>query len=98
MAKKKGLGQDVEKSIKVMDELLDILAKFHSIPIKKGLKSNGVVDEKFSKVVNETKEQAYSLNIAVEDLLEQVKGVKPQANKRFAAQRIITKFLEQNQL
>jgi len=93
MPKKKGLGRDVNKSIEVMDDLLDCLKKFHSLPIKRGLHSNGIVDEKFGKMVNEAKEKAFAVSIAVEDLIDQVKGAKPAANKRFAC-RVVSKFLE----
>lgn len=93
MPKKKGLGRDVNKSVEVMDELLDCLGKFHTIPIKRGLQSSGMMDDKFSKAVNEAKEKAYALNIVIEDLLNQVKGAKPASNKRFAS-RVVSKFLE----
>ena len=96
MSKKKGLGRDIEKSIEVMEGLLSNLNDFHKIPVKKGLKSNGVVDDKFGKAVNEAKKKAYELHILVEDLLDEVKGAKPQANKRFACQRVISKFLSQS--
>ena len=93
MPKKKGLGRDVEKSIEVMDALADCLKQFHSMPIKRGLHSNGIVYDKFVKIVNDAKEKAYALSIAVEDLMDQVKGAKPAANKRFAS-RVVSKFLE----
>jgi hypothetical protein len=94
MPKKRGLGRDVNKSIEVMDDLLDCLKKFHSAPIKRGLHSNGILDDKFGRTVNETKEKAYSLSIVLEDLCDQVKGAKPASNKRFACNRIVSKFLE----
>jgi len=94
MPKKKGLGRDVAKSVEVMEELMDCLKKFHSMPIKRGLQSSGVMDEKFIKVVNEAKEKAFAASIAIEDLLEQVKGAKPASNKRFASERVVSKFLE----
>jgi hypothetical protein len=94
MPKKRGLGRDVTKSIEVMEELMDCLKKFHGLPIKRGLQSSGVMDEKFGKVVNDTKEKAFAASIAIEDLLEQVKGAKPASNKRFACGRVVSKFLE----
>jgi hypothetical protein len=93
MPKKKGLGRDVTKSIEDMDELLVSLKKFHSIPIKRGLHSNGIVDDKFGKMVNDTKEKAFALSIAIEDLIDQVKGAKPAANKRWAS-CVVSKFLK----
>lgn len=94
MPKKKGLGRDVTKSIEVMEELMDCLKKFHSMPIKRGLQSSGIMDDKFIKVVNEAKEKAFASSIAIEDLLEQIKGAKPASNKRFACDRVVSKFLE----
>jgi hypothetical protein len=94
MPKKKGLGRDVNKSIEVMEELMDCLKNFHSMPIKRGLHSNGIMDDKFGKIVNEAKEKAFAAGIAIEDLLEQIKGAKPASNKRFASQRVVSKFLE----
>jgi hypothetical protein len=94
MSKKKGLGQDVGRSIQIMDKLLGSLDSFHKMPVKRGLNSNGILDDKFNKVVNEAKEKAYALSIAVEDLRDQVKGAKPASNKRFASQRVISNFLK----
>lgn len=96
MPKKKGLGRDIEKSMEVMEDLMDCLGKFHSIPVKKGLKTNGIIDDKYGKSVNDAKEKASALHGIVEDLLDQVKRAKPEANKRFACQRIISKFLTQS--
>jgi len=76
-----------------MEELNNCLKKFHSLPIKRGLQSNGMLDEKFGKVVNDVKEKAYTLSIALEDLIEQTKSAKPASNRRFAS-RIVSKFLE----
>jgi len=44
-------------------------------------------------VVNDVKEKAYTLSIALEDLIEQTKSAKPASNRRFAS-RIVSKFLE----
>ncbi len=93
MPKKKGLGRDVNKSIEVMEHLADCLKKFHGLPIKRGLHSNGILDDKFGKIVNEAKEKAYTLSIALEDLLDQMKSAKPATSKRFAS-RVVSKFLE----
>jgi hypothetical protein len=93
MSKKKGLGRDINVSIEAMDELLSCLKKFHGIPLKRGLKSSKTYDDDVAKNVNNVMEKAFALNIMVEDLRNQVAGVKPKANARFASQRVIDKFL-----
>lgn len=94
MSKKKGLGRDINTSVEMMDDLLGCLKKFHGIPLKRGLKSNKVDDVNLAKLVNKVMEDSFALSIAVGDLKDQVSGVKPKSNARFACQRVISKFLE----
>ena len=97
MSKKKGLGRDVNKSLEVMEDLLKGLSEFHKIPVKKGLNGYLEEDEKkdFNDKVNKAKEMAFSLHMKVEDLKDEVKGLKPKSkgNSRFASQRVVSKFL-----
>jgi len=93
MSKKKGLGRDVNVSVEIMDDLIGSLKKFHSIPLKRGLKSNNAYDDDMAKDVNIIMTKAFDLNILVEDLRNRVAGVKPKASARFASQRVIDKFL-----
>ena len=93
MSKKKGLGQDINKSVDILNELLESLKKVHTIPLKRGLKSNKIVDEDIAKAVNTTMQKAFELSIMVEDLRNHVSGVKPKANARFSSVRVIDKFL-----
>ena len=93
MSKKKGLGKDINLSIKIMDELLVGLQKFHGMPLKKGLKSNKIDEDDISKVVNDALVKATALHTIVQDLRSDVAGVKPRASARFASQRVISNFL-----
>ena len=94
MSKKKGLGRDVNKSIEAMDSLLSALKEFHKIPLKRGLQSSKIDDEKLAKAINDSMEKAYNLTILVEDLRNMISGVKPPSgNSRFASHRIISKYL-----
>ena len=95
MPKKKGLGRDVDKSVSVMDDLVKSLNDFSRIPIKKGLKSNGVSDEKLTKMINEAFEKASALSNLVEDIKEAATGIKTDKNSRFAS-RIARKFISES--
>jgi hypothetical protein len=95
MSKKKGLGRDVNKAVEAMDALLGALKEFHKTPLKRGLQSIKFDDDKVAKAVNDTMEKAFQLTIMVEDLRNQVSGIKsPKGNSRFASHRVIAKFLE----
>jgi len=97
MSKKKGLGRDVNSSIEIMDSLLSALKEFHKMPLKRGLQSSKIDDEKLAKAINETMEKAFNLNIMVEDLRTQVSGTKmPKGNSRFATLRVVTNFLSRD--
>ena len=94
MPKKKGLGAQVNKSVEVMENLIECLGKFSHIPIKKGLTSLKPDDrEDVKKMINETSEIAFSLKNKVEDLKEKVVELKPKGNSRFA-RKIVARFLE----
>ena len=93
MPKRRGLGRDVNKSIEIMDSLVGCLRDFAHMPLKKGLHSNNISDEKLGKIINDTSEKAYVLLNAVEDLKGQIKGVKTDANSRFAS-RVVARYIE----
>jgi hypothetical protein len=94
MSKKKGLGRDVNKSIEIMDSLMSALKEFHKMPLKRGLQSSKIDDEKLAKAINDSMEKAFNLTILVEDLRSQVSGAKlPNGNSRFATKRIVANFL-----
>jgi FMN phosphatase YigB (HAD superfamily) len=94
MSKKKGLGQHLNKSLEIIDDLAGALREFHKIPVKKGLHSNKVDDPQLNKLVNDALEKAFNLSILVEDMRQQITGAKPpKANSRFASQRVVEKFL-----
>jgi hypothetical protein len=95
MPKKKGLGRDINASVEIMDDLLGCLSKFHDMPLKRGLKSNKMYEDDVAKVVNDAMNKAFALRTIVEDLRNEVSGMKPKTDtsKRFASQRVISKFL-----
>lgn len=93
MSKKKGLGQHLNKSLEVMDDLLKALKKFTGMPIKKGLAVNNVDDKEISKAVNESLVEASSLINKIEDLETSIKSIKPKGNSRFA-NRVVSRYLE----
>ncbi len=94
MPKKKGLGAQVNKSVKVMEDLIECLGKFSTIPIKKGLGSLKPEDrEDIKKMINETSEIAFSLKNKVDDLKDKVTERKPSGNSRFA-RNVVSKFLK----
>ena len=93
MPKKKGLGRDVTKSLETMDQLMASLKEFSHMPLKKGLHSNKVSDEKLGKMINDASQKAFELMTEVEDLKDQVKGIKTNLNSRFAS-RVIARYLE----
>ena len=95
MSKKNGLGKDVVKSMEIMDQLSECLRNFTSMPLKRGLKSNKIEDEKLVKVIDEASEKAMSLKNSIENIENQVKSAKPIANSRFAS-RVVKRFLEEN--
>ena len=93
MSKKKGLGRDVNKSLTIIDSLLQSLKTFIDMPLKKGLSSNKVVDNGLNKIINESLIEAFSLINKVEDLKGAIKSIKlQQGNSRFA-NRVISRFL-----
>ena len=93
MPKRKGLGRDIAKSLEIMDDLLKGLRKLSDAPIKQGLQTNNAYDEKFGKMINESKEQALALANNLEDLRDAVKKIKPNKNSRYGAQRVVANFL-----
>jgi hypothetical protein len=94
MAKKQGLGAQVNKSITVMEELVECLGKFANIPIKRGLSSIDKDErEDIKKMINESSEIAFSLKNKVDDLKEKVEELKPPKNSRFA-RNVVARFLE----
>jgi hypothetical protein len=93
MSKKKGLGKDIIKSVDVMDNLLLCLTSFHDIPVKRGLKSNEMLEDDISKAIDITMNKAFELKTLVSNLKDQIEGAKPKASARFAGQRVISKFL-----
>jgi hypothetical protein len=92
MSKKKGLGRDVSTSLESMDALLSALRDFTGMPLKKGLDSNKVADDKLLKMVNDSVEQAVKLHNMVHDLARSVKGLKTNVSSRFASQ-VVQRFL-----
>lgn len=93
MSKKKGLGQNVEKSITIMDDLVKCLKDFAHMPLKKGLVSNDTYDDDIGKLINTASEGAFSLKNSVDDLRHKVKSMKKKHNSRFA-NKVIARFLE----
>ncbi len=93
MSKKKGLGQHVEKSLTVMDDLAKGLKDFAHMPLKKGLVSNDTYDDDIGKLINSAKEEAFALINKIDDLKHKVKGMKKKHNSRFA-RNVVARFLE----
>lgn len=93
--KKNNLGRDITKSLETMKTLAGNLREFIDMPLKEGLASNKVADEKLFKSINAASEEAISLFNKVKDLHQMVSGVKSPGNSRFA-QKIVSKFLEQS--
>ena len=93
MSKKKGLGRDINSSLEIMDELLSCLKKFHSMPLKRGLRSNNVDNGDLEKLINKSLEDSFALSVMIGDIKGLVSKSKPKANARFASQRVISKFL-----
>lgn len=94
MPKKKGLGRDVTKSLEIMDDTLKILKKFSDMPLKRGLQSNKVLDDKLSKIINSSREKTSILINDIEDLTEAIKTIKTNQNSRFASQRVVQNFIK----
>lgn len=97
MTARKGLGQPVEKSLLVMDELKDALRSFSNIPLKKGLASIDMEpnDQKeLTKAINDTASEAFQLLNKIEDLQSQVRKARPKASTRFA-NRVVEGFLKE---
>jgi hypothetical protein len=91
--KKKGLGADINKSLEVISGILTELNKLSTeskMPIKRGLKSNGMLDEKMSKMVNEARKLGIELSNQLEDIQDAISQEKK--NNRFA-KRVVAKFL-----
>ena len=94
MPKKRGLGRDINKSLEIMDNLLNSLRDFAHSPLKKGLVSNNVQDEDMQKMFNKASEQAFALINMVGDLEHKVKGLNINRSSRFASSdRVVQKFL-----
>jgi len=93
MSKKKGLGQNVEKSITIMDDLVKSLKNFAHMPIKKGLVSNDTYDDDIGKLINSASEDAFSLINKIDDLRHKVRSMKKKHNSRFA-NKVVARFLE----
>jgi hypothetical protein len=97
MSQKKGLGRDVNSSVEKMEKLLECLKIFHDIPIKRGIHDNKIQDEikdPLLKDLDKAQDIATSLHSIVENIIHQVKKIKPtETNNRFACQRVIHKFL-----
>jgi hypothetical protein len=95
MPRKKSLGRDLDKSLELMDKLSGLLYDFTNMPLKKGLHTNRISDEKLVKVINEASEKALSLKNGIEDIKDQIKVMKPPKNSRFAS-RVVKRFIENN--
>lgn len=92
-------GQDIKRSIKIMEDLVSVLTKFGTIPLKKGMRSNKVLDDSSSRKITEILKRASELKVEIEDLLDMAKEVKPRAGEdpRFQtkmASRVLQQFLE----
>jgi hypothetical protein len=98
MPKKKGLGEDVNSSIEIMDELLSSLKAFEGMHLKRGLDSNGLLEEKLEGKIDEVQKLAHSLQLPIRNLREKIKDIKPISNVRFAPNAkvgsVVSKFLE----
>lgn len=94
MAKKKGLGRDLDKALEIMDELGKNLADFHKSPLKRGLQAMDIFEDDMAKKVNDALKQAFELSILIADLRHLVNTVKPAKNSRFAS-RIVERFLKE---
>jgi len=92
--KKKGLGRDIENSLEMMEILAGNLKEFAHSPLKKGLVSLKVDDEKLFKMVNEASEEAFGLINKIHDIRNAVKNINMYKSSRFAADRVISKFLK----
>ncbi|HMB17532.1 MAG TPA: hypothetical protein VKO61_01330 [Candidatus Paceibacterota bacterium] len=96
MPKKKGLGKDCEKSLKVMGSLLDALESFSDnskTPLKRGLKQNDALDKDISRLINDSREKASVLKNQIEDIIDSVKSIDTNKNSRFASKRVVANFL-----
>lgn len=93
MSKKKGLGQHIEKSVGVMNDLVKCLKNFAHMPIKKGLVTNDTYDDEVGKLINTAKEEAFGLINKIDDLKHKVKSMKKKNDSRFAS-KVVTRFLE----
>ena len=89
----KNNGVDIDKSVSSMQDLLKALKKFHNVPVKRGLKNKGALDDKIIKHINEAKQKATELTILIEGLMNPVSDVKPNENGRFACKRVVANFL-----
>lgn len=97
MPKRKGLGTDISKSEEIMEEIKEALKKFAHMPLKKGLRANGVdgeEDKAFYDLINKASENAFALINQIDDLQGRLKGVKDPNTRssRFAAD-VVRNFL-----
>jgi len=99
MAKKQGLGRDINKSLEVMEDLMGPLSAFIDMPAKKGLISNKIDDKDLEKLLDETLVHAFELRGMVEKLKHAIQSAKAQDGSRFrskdAAQKVVEDFLSE---
>lgn len=92
-------GQDIKRSIQIMEDLISSLTKFGRIPLKKGMRSNRALEDSSSRKITEILKRASELKVEIEDLLDLAREVKPRAGEdpRFQtkmASKVLQRFLE----
>jgi hypothetical protein len=92
-----------DKSLEVIEKLLDCLDEFHGIPLRRAIESIGLEEksiEDLHKVVDKSLIEAASLKTMIQALQHKLINSKrkqdPRFNSRGASERIISKFLSLN--
>ena len=91
-------GPDIRKSIEAIEGLMDALKKFSAMPLKRGMRSNGALDDAASKKITDLLKKGSEMRVELDDLLDMAKDVKPSTrDERFQskqARRVLARYLE----
>ena len=95
MPRKKGLGQEMEKTIEALDGLVDGLGKFsqkYSGSMKKHIGASIEDRDKIIEAIDQTSEDAHKLSNKIEGLKRRITEVKTVRSSRFA-KKVVANFL-----
>jgi len=97
MPKKQGLGRDLDKALEIMETLQDCLVKFEHCKVKQGLRASKIdEDGSVAKMFDKATEEAFALGNQIQNIIHGIQGLKSPQSSRFATDRVIKNFLEDN--